>query len=551
VSRAIRARYDGRAVVALSIGVGWAVSIWFYTRRLSGNYFPIADEWALIANSDPHLTNPLEWLTSGFSEYFESDPILSQPYANFLRPLVNVTYWLLGLVFSPTSPGRLYFNFAVIGGCAALTYYCAANSAEPRKRTVEMALAAAVPLMPAFLPSFIELTPYNAFDALAAAIALLAYLAAERNRHALTVALLVLAVFTKETALPIAAAVPASFLFRNRTRLRQSPILVLRASALALPMAAWVIARRLAFGSFVGGTYTWTEDMAATLAKIATLARHWPLPSIVQSWWSPWSLVPLTINAILVAGSIAVVGARLQRRIPVDLAEVCWLFSYGAMLLVGVVPRYGATVDVFLILAVVRAHQAGILRTLTSTMVLAVAICAALSGYFAWRTYPQVEELTVGYFRVAKRYVTALQRYGPRDTVVVLNDPVTWHARVRWLTAVAGVSATVVKAMDFSCPASPERLRVPCNVSLRSAEGEGRFDFTEDCGLDFCGATQRPDTNVRRTLLDGIFVDLPRVSGREDARPVWNALTLTVQRPNVFLMYFDPHTRRFEQTHVP
>jgi hypothetical protein len=105
--------------------------------------------------------------------------------------------------------------------------------------------------------------------------------------------------------------------------------------------------------------------------------------------------------------------------------------------------------------------------------------------------------------------------------------------------------------MDFSCPSSPERLQAPCKVSLRPAEGSRQFDFTQDCGLDFCGATLHPHGPVRRTLLDGVFVELPEVKGDDDARPVWHAMRLTVDRPNVFLMYFDPQTRNFEHRHVP
>ena len=551
MSRHVRARSRWVAAVALAIAGGWTLLLALHARRLVANYFPIADEWALMANSDPRLTNPLTWLTSGFSGYFETDPSLSEPYANFLRPVVNLIYCLLGFALAPASRVRLYFNFAVIGGCAGITYFCAAKGAQPRSRGLELALAAAVPLLPAFLPSFIEVTPYNAFDALAAAMCLLAYVAAQSDRDGLTVALLTAAVFTKETALPVAAAVPAWFLFRNRSRLRESPILGVRALWLALPFGLWVVTRHLVFGSVASGTYTWTEGIHGTLSKVATLARHWPMPSIVPDWRSPVSLVALVVNGVLVAGSIIVVGARVRRRIPVDLAEVCWLFSYGVMLVVGVVPRYGATVDVFLIVMVVRAYRARILRPLTAMMVVAVATCASLSGYFVWRTYPDVEQLMVGYFRVAKRYVNALQRHSPGDTVVVLNDPVTWHAQLKWLTAVAGVPATAVKAMDFSCPASPERLRGPCSVSLRSSEDRRQLDFTEDCGLDFCGATVRPNGAVRRTVLDGVFVELPKIAAGRDARPVWHSMTLTVERPDTFLMYFNPQTRDFEEIHVP
>jgi len=75
-----------RAAVAAALAIGWTLGLGIYAQRLVQSYFPIADEWALLANSDPRLTDPLNWITSGFSQYFEVDPALSQPYANFLRP---------------------------------------------------------------------------------------------------------------------------------------------------------------------------------------------------------------------------------------------------------------------------------------------------------------------------------------------------------------------------------------------------------------------------------------------------------------------------------
>jgi len=537
--------------VAAVLAAAWTLGLAVYARRLVRDYFPIADEWALLANSDTTLTSPLTWFTTGFSGYFEVDPSLSEPYANFLRPCVNLAYWVLGWFLSPTSPRRLVFNFAVIGACAGLTYVCASQRTHPRRHLAEAALAAAVPLLPAFLPSFIELTPYNAFDAMAAAICLLAYLAAERERHGLTVLLLIAAIFTKETALPMAAAVPVAFLFRNRSCLRSDRVALLQLVALTLPIVLWISARRLVFESVASGTYTWTEGVENTLAKMADLAPHWPVPSGGFDWRSPISVLLATINVTLIIGAISTLGIRLWQRARIDLAEVCWLFSYLFLLVVGVSARYGATFDVFLVVTVVRAVQRPVLRPASAMMVAGLVACAAWGGYFNWKIYPGAERMIVDYSRAAKRYVDELRRFGPDDTVVVLNDPVTWHARVKWLTAVAGIPATVVKAMDFSCPSSPERIRASCTVALRAADGRREFEFTQDCGLNFCGATVRPHRPVRRTLMDGVFVDLPQEQGSDDAHPVWYAMRLTLDRPNVFVVYFNPNTHSFERIHVP
>jgi hypothetical protein len=88
-------------------------------------------------------------------------------------------------------------------------------------------------------------------------------------------------------------------------------------------------------------------------------------------------------------------------------------------------------------------------------------------------------------------------------------------------------------------------------VSLRPAVSPRHFDYSQVCGLDFCGATVHSREPVRRKVLDGVFVDLPQAPGDVDTRPVWHAMTLIIDRPNVFLMYFDPQTRKFEDLYVP
>src|SRR5947207_1733558 len=79
-------------VVAASLTAAWTVALAYFARHLVYEYFPVGDEWALLANSNPALASPLEWFTSGFSDYFVFDPTLSTPYANFLRPSANLTY---------------------------------------------------------------------------------------------------------------------------------------------------------------------------------------------------------------------------------------------------------------------------------------------------------------------------------------------------------------------------------------------------------------------------------------------------------------------------
>jgi hypothetical protein len=208
-----------------------------------------------------------------------------------------------------------------------------------------------------------------------------------------------------------------------------------------------------------------------------------------------------------------------------------------------------------LVIAVIRAHQERILPRLTIVMITALSAALVLPTYHTWKQYPEIERLLIGYFRIAKSYVEALKQYGPNDTVVVINDPVTWHSRIQWLTAVEGIDAKVLKVADFACPVTAPRLHQGCKVSLEPEEGSRRFRFTQDCGLEFCGTMLPQGDAVQRTLADAISADLRRErlpsTPHWAGAPLWDTVTLTVDRANVHLLYFDPATRRIEHVHVP
>src|ERR1700757_771391 len=87
-------RLNGRdLVVAAALALTWWLGLsWAMRGYVSGEYFPIADQWALIANSHPAFAHPLQWLSQGFSDYFVYDPAVSKPYANFIRPGFNGSF---------------------------------------------------------------------------------------------------------------------------------------------------------------------------------------------------------------------------------------------------------------------------------------------------------------------------------------------------------------------------------------------------------------------------------------------------------------------------
>jgi len=131
------------------------------------------------------------------------------------------------------------------------------------------------------------------------------------------------------------------------------------------------------------------------------------------------------------------------------------------------------------------------------------------------------------------------------------SDPVTWHSRIQWLRAVEKSDAQLIKAMDFACPATAERLRMPCEVSLRPVETPRRFEFEESCGLEFCVTMVAATRPVRLNLAAGISIYLRR-DAQQAANPlVWQAMTVSLDRPRVNLLYSDPATRDFCRVRVP
>src|SRR5262245_56570314 len=103
------------AYTALGLTVAWMGVLILVTHRLVQHYFPLADEWALIANSHPDFADPSRWLSEGFRDYFQ--PPAGLPHergANFVRPIFNLAYWLGGHLLAPASGGYLYVGYLAI-----------------------------------------------------------------------------------------------------------------------------------------------------------------------------------------------------------------------------------------------------------------------------------------------------------------------------------------------------------------------------------------------------------------------------------------------------
>jgi hypothetical protein len=531
----------------------WLGLCWAMHGYVSRDYFPIADQWALIANSHPAFAHPLQWFSSGFSDYFVYDPAVSKPYANFIRPGFNGSFWLLGLFLPPESGGYLYFVYAVLGLCSALVFLLIRQQSALGLGPA-LLLAALVPLTPPLVPEIgTLLVAYSAFDPLAAALGLLALLAYARGRWRLTAALLLLALFTKETSLPVLGAVLVLSLWQWwRGRPRGS---LLPTAVLALPLLLWLGLRLSVFGNPAGGVYV-LGSREAVIRQLLHQALQWPfwletlpfhLDAPLGQKLQAWLLLLANLGFALATAGI--LGLRLLRRQMPQAVELGLLFSWLFMILVGVSDRLGAVLCLCLLASLgiwLGQRQAPRLTTLAA---LSLALGLSVTAWRAEGRWQQIEPLVVEYSQLSRQYLDELKSYAPGETVVVLNDPVSWHSQVRWLRLAGGVGAEVVKVADFACPATAPRLHQPCAVSLAPTGLPRQYEFSQSCGIDWCGAFVPQDQPARISPAPGVEAELlpGPVSAAPGAAQQWTRLRLDLHRADARLLYFDPSDRSFHR----
>lgn len=552
------------AQTALGLIAAWMGVLILVTRDVVRHYFPLADEWALIADSHPDFAHPSSWLTEGFRDYFQPPAGLPhEPGNNLIRPIFNLTYWLCGHVLPPESGGYLYVSYFAIAACSGLAYLAIARLGISRR--IGLVLASAVPMMPSLVPALEPLIyPCMGFDAVAACFCMLAYLAYRKGHLARAGAWLALAVFTKETALPIAVALPTMFLIEQRLRILRDPRSMAGLALVAAPVLAWLFARLHAFGfADLTTVYVLQATGHDWLYRLLRILSKWPF------WVDASQLVRqpgltldnvaagllLAVNGVVMTTSLGMIVSRLLKRQTPRLEEVCLLSCYLFLLVVGVSPRYGVLLDVFLLICLASWLQESSQR-LRGDRLVAAALSAGLAVCMVQTLsrYPELERNFIRYSEVGHRYVAALRTFGPGETVGVLNDPVTFWTPVKWLSQAMGVQANVVKLADYAW--SRQRLdgiNTLCYVSLQAVSPEPlEYRFTQSCGIDVLSSTRwlRADQPVHLAFEDGIAIDLvpfASISQPPADHVRWQSMRISLDRADIRLLYFDPRTREFKR----
>lgn len=236
-------RITAAALVAITLTI-------LYWNKLF-TYSVGGDDYSLIESSrsfDIH-----NWLFSGFSDYFYVFDG-SSPYTNFIRPVVNISFWLNNHLFSE-KPG-LYFLSTIL----FISFYCYSLLCLAGFRMLGILLISIFCLASPSIAQASLGSPPFAFDVLAAAFVLAAIYASLRNKPYIGICLLFLAVFTKEIGLvaciafAVCSAIQAIVNAEHTRSKRLSSWTILYLS----PVATYAIIRYIGVG--IGGTYS-TNDI--------------------------------------------------------------------------------------------------------------------------------------------------------------------------------------------------------------------------------------------------------------------------------------------------
>lgn len=437
--------------------------LWNFLIRIY--YFPHGDNFALLANSCPPFhPNYSDWILKGFHNYLYVYPDLSAHSSNFIRPMVNVVFFLNWMIFGSHWAAYLLSNYLIIALLSGVTYFIAAQKLDLGWR-----LSAAAALCVAIAPSIDTgsiLDPTFAFDLLCGLLVLCGVLALISDALIPCWIFLTLAVFTKEAslfALPLAAVIV--FLRLDELgvvkRLRASLIFL-------LPLCAWQFFRWFDFrgehGLYIVMGRSSHGFVRTTVARLYEGMLGWPLA--VRVWDNPSKFqgqverFALVINVVfwivvtvLVWNSAVKLRAVFRTRGKVRISDeaypafVIGVFCAGSLIMplfLSLPRRFGGVFYplFFLSLALCVAHAKSLLlkRAAASLMVL-TGVCGA---YLIFSSYQKQVVPVRSSWAMARSYVELLSSL-PEPVVFSFDDVVGGYSSNQYVNAFAGYQGNMVR----------------------------------------------------------------------------------------------------------
>lgn len=493
---------------------GWAALVLAYASFWT-HLFPRGDEFALIAASQRAST---EWLTQGFDRYFIAYPEWTVPYTAYLRPVVNAVYWAFSPWSEPLFRAQLLVaNYGVHAANAGLVFAMVAGTlAAPQGRA--WLAAGAVFCSVAFFASAMPLQPAFAMDGLAAFAGLLAIWMAAAGRTSAALLLFALALLTKESVLPVGAAL---MLYGGHSRQWR---LALGVGALLL---LWVGLRWHAFGGFGP-----VHSLSRPFQPVWLLVDGWASARHLQ--WPSGGLRELAAPAMLVAliGLLALSLPALKQalrpgetptaRRAQGLAELLGWAVISSALYLAATDTHPRFTYVFGVLLVPLLASDG--RRLAHGLLRLLLLAGAIAAVFSWtRIDNSAQAAHQQAARALVQSLASLPAEGP--PIYILNDHVGGYASATSMQRFAGLQRQLVRvnSMQLRCLNGEEKdvqtrvVRVGGTVVEVVVPPCVQFIFE---GAVLSGETFDSDGNIERnSRLRYTFSEVDRTSASTAARP--------------------------------
>ncbi len=437
-----------RVSAPLRLAAATLLGIFFVFARWYSNYSPHWDDPAVLGAS---AESPIHWFTLGYSQYFLAFPEWNQPLWNFLRPGANAIVRLDQLLFR--THYAFYFLLYYLGQFLLIwIVVLLARELGVREKWL-LLLAFLLAIEPAFFSTgLIQIS--DQFDVWCGLFTVAAFFFLTRRQYVLALISLMLAVFTKESALyaPVAAAFTVAYGTRRKVL----------ASTMLLPLAAWVAARRFLFiAPGLKGVYAVSGSPKEFVLNAVKGMLYWPnglLQDVTHTSLADDLLHSLRTPIFLLANVflwilLLAIGIKLIRRDKADLLSPLTVFVWlsGALsfgVLVAHEPRFGGSIyPLELLLLAVASSALPISRLRTGSL---VALCL-MAPAFLWNMFSLVPRMDDHRREqdAMMRLTDALKHIGNNvDTIYILNSADSYSAP-EYLARLAGISGHIVVLNQF------------------------------------------------------------------------------------------------------
>ena len=264
----IRGRLAGASPFFLAFAV--LILLWVMATPYREQFEPSYDDLPTLV--DALLLKPgaswHTWFTRGYADFWTIYPEWPNHATRFCRPAFTVMVYLAHFALGTNWSAYLVINYLAIAGLAAVVFQISRTALRLGGWPSLGAVLLVLQSPPIVKSEALTSIPF-ASETIASALVGGAFLAVMLRRDFLCVALLVLAVFTKETAVWAPGAAAVTVFLRDggsQSMRRRLP----RAAAMLIPLLLWLGLRYGFFGG-LGGTYA-TEDYTGLMPAVAQAA---------------------------------------------------------------------------------------------------------------------------------------------------------------------------------------------------------------------------------------------------------------------------------------